>query len=56
MTITEAIRAMEFAGWIISNPDEIVIDEVSDDLTVLRQDGVGRWFVSDAGVMFFDAD
>jgi len=50
----EAIRAMKFAGWIVDNPDAIVVDEHRDDLTVLKQDGVGTWFVSDAGVTFFE--
>jgi len=50
----EAIRAMKFAGWIVDNPDAIVVDEHRDDLTVLKQDGVGTWFVSDAGVTFHD--
>ena len=50
----EAIRAMKFAGWIVDNPDAIVVEEHRDDLTVLKQDGVGTWFVSDAGVTFFE--
>ena len=51
----EAIRAMEFAGWIVANPDAIIVEEYRDDLTVLKEDGVGTWFVSDAGVTFFEA-
>ena len=50
----EAIRAMKFAGWIVANPDAIIVEEYRDDLTVLKEDGVGTWFVSDAGVTFFE--
>lgn len=50
-----AIFILENAGWVIGNPDEIIVDEIRDDVIFMHQDGNGEWIVTKTGsVTFFD--
>lgn len=53
MSKEDAIAILESQGWIINNPDDIIVDEVREDTIFLHQEGNGEWVVTKGGSVTF---